>query len=442
MNAEVRPMKTNAELALADIFAAAECGLPGDDSVKARRAGALHHFVKSGLPHRRVEAWKYTDLRTIMRDAHPLAAPPDAETKAKARNAGRTLADVRSRRLVIVDGAFAADLSNLDDLEAGVSIRSMAEALASGDALTSAHLGKVAPTGDAALALNTALMGDGVVIHIASGLTVKWPIHLVFISTSDKPAAIFERSLVVVEPQAHLTLLETYEGPDESQYQVNTALELIVGDEAWVDHVKMIGEGTAALHIATVLADIGSNATFNDFSFTTGGEVVRNQLFVRFGGQAAVADIRGVSLLAGRQHGDTTLVADHIAAGCESRETFKSVLDDEARAVFQGKINVHSGADKTNARMMARALLLSPDAEADSKPELEIFADDVQCGHGSTTGELDDELKFYLMARGIPAKEAEALLIQAFVGEVVEAIENEAVKDALMNATMLWLRES
>jgi Fe-S cluster assembly protein SufD len=441
MNAEVRPMKTNAELALADIFAAAERGLPGDDAVTARRAVAFDGFAKSGLPHRRVEAWKYTDLRALMRDAHPLAAPPDAEAKARARNAGHILADVKSRRLVIVDGSFAADLSDLADLEPGLSIRSMAVALASGDALITAHLGKVAPTDDAALALNTALMGDGVVIHIASGVTIERPIHLAFISTTDKPAAIFERSLVVVEPHARLALLESYEGPDQSQYQVNTALELMVGDNARVDHVKIIGEGTAALHVATLLADIGSRATFNDFSFTTGAAVVRNQLFVRFSGEGGIADIRGTSLLAGRQHGDTTLVIDHVAAGCESREVFKSVLDDEARAVFQGKINVHPGAQQTDARMMTRALLLSPDAEADSKPELEIFADDVQCGHGSTTGELDDELKFYLMARGIPAEEAEGLLIQAFVGEVVEAIENEGVKDVLINATMSWLRE-
>ncbi|HXW70290.1 MAG TPA: Fe-S cluster assembly protein SufD [Methylocella sp.] len=440
MNAEVRPMKTNAELALADIFAGAKRRLPGNDAVKAQRSGAFDDFMKSGLPHRRVEAWKYTDLRAIMRDAHPLAAPPSAEAKAKARSAGRALAHLRSRRMVIVDGAFAADLSDLVDLEAGVAIRSMAEALTSGDALISAYLGKVAPRDDASLTLNTALMGDGVVIHIAPGVTVERPIHLVFISTSDKPAAVFERSLVVVEPRAHLTLLETYEGPDESQYQVNTALELIVGDAARVDHLKMIAEGRAALHVATQLADIGQSATFNDFCFTTGGAVVRNQLFVRFKGQGAVADIRGVSLLAGRQHGDQTLVADHVAPGCESRETFKSVLDDEARAVFQGKINVHPGAQQTNARMMARALLLSSDAEADCKPELEIFADDVQCGHGSTTGKLNDEQKFYLMARGIPAREAEALLIQAFVGEVVEAIKNEGVKEALMNATLSWLR--
>ena len=441
MNAEVRAMKTNAELALADIFAAAERGLPGDDAIAAQRAAAFDGFAKSGLPHRRVEAWKYTDLRTLMRDAHPLAPPPDAEAKARARNAGQILADVSSRRLVIVDGCFAADLSDLAGLEPGVSIRSMAEALASGDALVAAHLGKVAPTDDPALALNSALMGDGVVIHVVSGVTVERPIHLAFISTTEKPTAIFERSLVVVESEARLTLLETYEGPDQSQYQVNTALELIVDANARVDHVKIIGEGRAALHVATLLADIGPSATFNDFSFTTGAAVVRNQLFVRFAGEGAVADIRGTSLLAGRQHGDTTLVADHIAAGCESREVFKSVLDDEARAVFQGKINVHPGAQQTNARMMTRALLLSSDAEADSKPELEIFADDVQCGHGSTTGELDDELKFYLMARGIPAEEAEGLLIQAFVGEVVEAIENEGVRDALINATMSWLRE-
>jgi Fe-S cluster assembly protein SufD len=173
--------------------------------------------------------------------------------------------------------------------------------------------------------------------------------------------------------------------------------------------------------------------------FTTGGAVVRNQLFVQLAGEGTTANLRGLSLLAARQHVDNTLTVEHSAPGCQSREVFKSVVDDEARAVFQGKITVRQLAQKTDAKMMARALLLSDDAEADGKPELEIFADDVQCGHGATTGTLDDQLKFYLMARGIPEKEAEALLVQAFAAEVVEAVENEGVRDALMSATVAWL---
>jgi Fe-S cluster assembly protein SufD len=167
--------------------------------------------------------------------------------------------------------------------------------------------------------------------------------------------------------------------------------------------------------------------------------VVRNQLFIRFAGDGTVAGIRGASLLRGRQHADTTLVAEHAAVGCQSRETFKSVLDEESRAVFQGKIIVAPGAQKTDAKMATHALLLSDTAEADNKPELEIFADDVQCGHGATAGALDDTLLFYLKARGIPAKEAQALLIQAFVGEAVEGIEHAGLREALMDNVVAWL---
>jgi Fe-S cluster assembly protein SufD len=167
---------------------------------------------------------------------------------------------------------------------------------------------------------------------------------------------------------------------------------------------------------------------------------VRNQLFLRFDGEDTVASIRGATLARGQQHADTTLVANHIAEGCQSREVFKAVLDDEAHSVFQGRIIVSQGAQKTDARMMTRALLLSERAEADSKPELEIFADDVQCGHGATAGALDEELKFYLMARGIPETEAESLLIQAFLGEAIEGIEDAGLRESLMEAVVAWLK--
>ena len=182
-----------------------------------------------------------------------------------------------------------------------------------------------------------------------------------------------------------------------------------------------------------------ARARFNDFAFNVGGGVVRNQLFVRFDGEGTLAGIRGASLLKGRQHVDTSLVADHKAGGCQSRELFSTVLDDESRGVFQGKIIVRRKAQKTDAKMMTRALLLSDDAEADNKPELEIFADDVVCGHGATAGALDPGLKFYLMSRGISEKESEALLIEAFIDETIEQIAHEGIRDALKFAALKWL---
>jgi len=437
--ADVKVIKTAAETALAHAFTQARERLPGGAAIAEQRASAFDVFVREGLPHRRIEDWKYTDLRALMREAKPLAGPPDAAAIAGAKTAGKLLGDVECRRLVFVDGAFVPELSDIAALEAGLTIGSLADALADNDPVLGEKLGKLAPAGDVAVALNTALMGDGAVIRIGVGATIERPLHLIFVA-SETPAASFARSLVVVDKGARVMLIESHEGPAGSDYQVNAALELFVGDEAHVDHVKIIGEGMAALHVSTLAAAIGAKARFNTFTFTAGGAVVRNQLFLNFDGEDTVAGIRGATLINGRQHADTTLVANHIARGCQSRELFKAVLDDEAHSVFQGRIIVRRHAQQTDAKMMTRALLLSERAEADNKPELEIFADDVQCGHGATAGALDEELKFYLMARGIPAAEAEALLIQAFLGEAVEGIEHAGVREALMEQVAAWLK--
>jgi Fe-S cluster assembly protein SufD len=429
MNAEVRSLKTPAEQALAEAFAAAKPKLPG---LANARADAFAQFDKQGLPHRRVEEWKYTDLRALWREAKPLASPPDAKAKEQAKSAAQELDGLDCRRLTFVDGAFVAELSDLT-AESGVTLTSMAGALAKGDALVTKHLGKVNATKDPALALNTALMGDGVVIHVAAGVTPTKPILLVFAGT--QAASVFTRSLVIVEKGASLFLIEAHQA---GETQTNSALELIVADEATFDHLKLTH--AQGLHLSSLLAEVGAGAKFNTFAFTTGSPVVRNQSFIRFAGDDTEAAIGGVSLLKGREHVDNTLVVNHASLNCMSRERFRAVLDNEARAVFQGKIIVEPGAQKTDAKMLSNALLLSDDAEADNKPELEIFADDVQCGHGATAGALDEDLLFYLRARGIPEKEAEALLIQAFVGEVVDTIAQESVREPLMAAAVKWLR--
>jgi len=439
MTAEITPIKTAAESHLAEAFAAFRGGL-ADDAVAARREAAFRRFEVQGLPHRRVEEWKYTDLRALMRDAKPLAPAPDANAKVRAKSAGNIFAAVNARRIVFVDGALVPELSDLAALEPGVKISSLADALGHGSPELTKRLAAASPAeGDVAYELNTAFMGDGAIVEVAAGVRAARPLHLVFVYGTQRAAAVFSRSLVTVGAGAGVALLESHEGPDGVDYQINTALDLVVGDCARLSRIKVNAEGNTALHLATLSATIGANASVSDFAFLSGGLVVRNQLFVRCAGAGTTLDLGGASLLRGRQHGDTTLMVDHAAGGCQGRELFKSVLDGGSRGVFQGKIIVRPGAQKTDSRMMTRALLLSEDAEADNKPELEIFADDVQCGHGATSGALDENLKFYLMARGIPEKEAEALLIQSFVGEAIDTVPHEGVRDALAAATLRWL---
>jgi Fe-S cluster assembly protein SufD len=421
-------------------IAAARGRLSGSGDIVSRREAAFRRFEKAGLPSRRVEEWKYTDLRTLMRDAKPLAGAPDAAAKAKAKSAS-VLAGVDARRLVFADGTFIPELSDLAGLEPGLKIDTLAKALARNDGSVASRLGEPRPAdGDPAFALNTAFMGDGALIDVAAGARIARPIHLVFAYGSDTAAAVFSRSLVTVGAGAGVSLIESHSGPNGCEYQVNTALEIAVGDGAEVEHVKIGADGNAALHLATLMATLGKAAGFRDFTFTTGGAVVRNQLFVGCNGPDSEIGLRGASLLKSRQHADTTLVLDHAIGHCRSRELYKSALEGESRSVFQGKIIVRPDAQKTDARMMSQALLLSEHAEADHKPELEIFADDVQCGHGATAGALDENLKFYLMARGIPEKDAEALLIESFVGEAVDTVSNEGLRELLMTAARAWLR--
>ncbi len=427
--ADVTAMKTPAEQALSAAYSAARDMLPGKGAVAKLREQAFAAFETRGLPHRRVEEWKYTDLRALMREMAPLAGAPDAAAKARAKDAGKLIAGVEARRIVFVDGAFVPELSDLTP-EPGLSIGSVADALARGAAPA---IGTAFATDDVAVALNTALMGDGAVIDVAAHARIKRPIHLVFAGAT--ATSSFVRSLVTVGEGAEVTLIEDH---DSGEAQVNAALELIAGDHARVDYVKITQ--ARGLHVASLLARIGADVQFNTFAYTAGSPLVRNQSFIRFDGERTHAGVRGVSLLRGKEHVDTTLLIMHAKGHCESREQFKTVLDDESHGVFQGKIVVAQHAQKTDAKMLTRALLLSEEAEADNKPELEIFADDVVCGHGATAGALDPALKFYLMSRGISDAEAEALLIQAFIGETVEEIAHEGIRVALMNAAVNWLR--
>ncbi len=431
--------KTETGRALGELFAVARARLPGAGKVADTRQKAFEAYERAGLPHRRIEDWKYTDLRVLMREVLPLAAAPDQAALTRAAAALKLHAIDGVRKLVLVDGVFAPKLSDLSSLEKGLGIRSLREALEAGDRALQAKL--LSPdNSNPMVALNSAMMTDGVVIEVADGAVLTQPLHVVHIASGAAPSAMFTRSMLSVGKSAAVTLVESYIAANGAKiYQAHDSLIVSIGDDARLDHVRLIEDSREAVNISSSVVTLGAHAHFNTFGMTSGASVSRYQATIAFAGEGSQVETNGVNLLNGRQHADTTLFMDHAVPNCSSREIFRAVVDDRGHSVFQGRIIVQPLAQKTDAKMMTRALLLSDEAEADNKPELEIFADDVTCGHGATTGALDESLLFYLRARGLSEKEAQALLIQAFVGEAIESIVNNDLRELAVGAAERWL---
>jgi Fe-S cluster assembly protein SufD len=439
MAAKVVSLRTPAEAALAETYGAVKGALPGSDDVRLLREDAFGLFAAAGLPNRRIEAWHYTDLRALMGEALPLAQRPDEAALAPINQelAGRP--GFGAGRLVLVDGTFAPTLS--DAPPAGVTVRSLADVLSEGRPdLIAALAAKDFGEGDAILALNAALMQDGVVIEVAPGIEIAEPIEIVYASAATRPVATFSRSLVVVGAGAQVRIAESSLGRGGRFGQTFGCLIFKVEDGAKVGHTSALTRTEAgSLRLDSFVADLGHEVSFDSFALIDGEGLTRRQLFVRFSGNGSRAALKGVSLLKGHEHADTTLDVVHHGLGCEGREEFRHILDGAAVGVFQGRIRVRREAQKTDGKMMSRALLLSDDVAMHNKPELEIFADDVACGHGATCGSLNQDQLFYLRARGLPREDAEALLLEAFAAELADDIGHEALKAAFRAEIAHWL---
>jgi Fe-S cluster assembly protein SufD len=440
MTTEITQIRTPAEKALISLYANEKDLLPGSEPVKALRAQAFAEFERSGLPHRRIESWHYTDLRSQLREAAPLFAEGSSEFEDSRRHV-QPSARPDERRLVLLDGIFVPELSDLDHLPAGVTARSLADVLAEGDAeLVDRLAPKGLGTGDPALTLNAALMQGGVVVDIAAGSELAEPLVILSVMSAGPVHAAFHRSLVRVGAGAKLTLFEIVDAVEIGSNQQNGVLVLEMGDGAEVEHLTRISrQGADAIIIRSVLATLGANCRYDGFALIADGGLVRRQIFLRFDGEHSTAGIRGLSLLSGKRHADTTLVVDHAVPHCTSREYFKHIIADEATGVYQGKVIVRPHAQKTDGAMKSGALLLSDSAAMFNKPELEIFADDVVCGHGATVAQLDEDQLFYLRSRGLPRAEAEQLLLEAFAAEAVENVRNEGARERLMSHVSDWL---
>jgi Fe-S cluster assembly protein SufD len=425
--------RTKAEQAFPEMFETVAAKLPGSAAVAEARKAAIGTFVGLGLPHRRLEEWKYTDLRAAVKDVRPLAlgdATPVSRPQVDASL--EALAELDGHRLTFVNGTYRPDLS--DAKAKGIAVASLAAELQESDqAAGEESVGAREPGQEAVDALNTAFMTDGAVVRIADKAKLAKPLLLVFLRAGREPRLVTVRNVVRVGAGAQATIVEAHVAlPGAATGQANALTSIEVGESASVLHAKLTLEGAGTTHLASWRATLGAEAIYRIFQLTAGTGLVRNHVAPTFAGEGARFDFAGCFLGRDAEHIDTTMVVDHAVPGGTSRELMKGVLAGRARGVFQGKVIVRPDAQKTDGKQMAQALMLSEEAEFDSKPELEIFADDVVCGHGSTAAQLDDDLLFYLRSRGVPLAQARALLVESFVGEAFDKIDDERLREALL----------
>lgn len=392
-------------------YAALRGRLPGDSTLRAAAADA---FKTLGLPGvgrgRRPEAWKYTTLQPLGGLSFAPAEQPDAAL----------VPSVKAPRLVFSGGLFRADLST-----PVVGFAQFAD---------EPEFGELSwPDRDPMVALNTMLAEDGAVLTIPAGRDAG-PVLL--IHTGIAGSSAHPRHMVRLEQGARLTLVELSGG--EGCYVHNPVTEIHVADGATLTHVRIQTEAPDAFHLATIYAAVAAGGTYDSFTLNVGGRIARTEIHTALNGAGAIAHLNGAQLLTRSQHADFTSVVRHSAPKGTSRQTIKNVLAERSRGVFQGRIEVARGAQGTDGYQMNRALLLSPDAEIDTKPELEIFADDVKCSHGATVGELDAEQLFYLRSRGIPDQEARSILVRAFLAEALDPVTNDMARDLLEDAVTRW----
>ncbi|MGF1626845.1 MAG: Fe-S cluster assembly protein SufD [Alphaproteobacteria bacterium] len=402
------------------------------------RDAAMDAFTRTGLPTRRMEDWKYVDLRAL------------AETDWRPAGPGLIVrADLPpplvrdGERIVLVDGRFRADLSDRIAGVEGLTILSLHDALTAGDPLAAAAFGPCEWHARAPLiALNTAMAGDGVVLSVADGARIERPVEVLHWTTAhDAPAEIHARHAILLHERARATVIERFAGANGAAVFANHGCHVALAMGASLDHIRVQSEPANLVHIAATGATLAQGAVYRGGYVGLGAATARVDLNAALLGERAELDLAAVYLARGAQQNDLTTRIQHAARACSSAQLVKGVVAGRARGVFQGAIHVDQDAQKTEAKQYSRALLLSPLAEVDTKPELRIFADDVQCAHGAAIGELNRDHLFYLRARGIDEPTARALLVEAFIAEVVERIPDADVRALVAGLTAAWLAE-
>ena len=397
-----------------------------------RKAG-LASFADQGFPTLHDEDWRFTNVAPVAKlNFQPAGqvAANGAESKAIADS---VFSGLGGHRLVFVNGFFSAKLSGIKALPNGVRVESLAAALAQDSGLIEKHLGKYAQTpNNTFAALNQAFFSDGAFIFVPQGIEIAEPVQLLYISSAKNPGeAILPRNLIIAGANSKFTVVESYLSACDTPYFTNAVTEILAGDNARVEHVKLQDEASNAFHIATIAGEFGRTSNVTVHSFALGAKLSRNNIRAKLAGEGLECILNGLYLTVDEQLADHHMIVEHAQPHCASHEYFNGILDDKSKGVFHGRIYVHPEAQQTDANQTNKNLLLSDNASADTKPQLEIYADDVKCTHGATIGQLNNESIFYLRSRGMSEETARRMLIHAFAGEIIERIQCEPAREVI-----------
>jgi Fe-S cluster assembly protein SufD len=397
-----------------------------------RKAG-ISRFAELGFPTIKQEDWRFTNVSPITKLPFKPVFQLALDGISQAVVDTFAFSKLAGQRLVFLDGHFAPHLSSKRHEDPALIVMPVAEALAAHSGLLEKHLARQA-LGDenAFTALNNAFFQDGAFVHVSAGQVVKEPIHLLFISTAKEAGATAHpRNLIVAEKGSQLTLLESYVSTVDNAYFTNVVTELVLGDNAVLEHCKFQDENPAAFHMAAIHAHLGRNSNLASHSIATGARLSRNNIRTTLAGEGVQCVLNGLYLTHGDQLADHHMIVDHAQPHCQSHEYYNGILDGRSKGVFHGRILVRQAAQKTDAKQTNKNLLLSEEATVDTKPQLEIYADDVKCTHGATVGQLNEESIFYLRARGIGQETARQMLIHAFAAEIIERIRYIPAREEL-----------
>ena len=413
----------------------------GGPLIAQARDRAHARFQELGLPSTRAEAWKYTNLQALSKLELLAAGGLPAIDLERIENL--LPAGLPACRVVLGNGRWRGDLARLDELPAGLEVVPLQHALSQAPERVLESFTRAADDLSPINALNAAHAEDGVVIRVRAGTQVEVPLHIVFVNQGGEPVpAIHPRVIVQAEPGSALTVIESHIGQGEGLYWTTPVSDIAVGEGARVRLVKYQDEGASAIHLGLAEARLARGAVFHHLLVSIGGRLVRNELRAVMTAEEGTVILNGAYLGRGRQHVDNTTDIVHAAPRCRSREVYKGALDDQARGVFQGRIVVEPGAQQTDGHQLNRTILLSDGAEIDSKPMLEIYADDVKCSHGATAGALDEASMHYLRARGIDERTARRLLVEGFLGEVIDGFELPALTEHYRARIAAWLDQT